>query len=54
VAGRALVESVYLLTAPVTAAAGLVLVLGGLCAGTLGLTAPSSARAPGSGPLAER
>jgi len=40
VAGRALVESVYLLTAPVTAAAGLLLVLGGLCGGTLGLLVP--------------
>ena len=30
---RMLVESLYLLTAPVTAAAGLLLVLGGLCAG---------------------
>src|ERR1035441_865972 len=34
---RTLVESLYLLTAPVTAAAGLLLVLGGLCAGTAGL-----------------
>ena len=33
---RTLVESLYLLTAPVTAAAGLVLVLGGLCVGTAG------------------
>jgi signal transduction histidine kinase len=37
---RALVESLYLLTAPVTAAAGLLLVLGGLCAGALGLLVP--------------
>jgi len=34
---RTLVESLYLLTAPVTAAAGLLLVLGGLCAGMAGL-----------------
>jgi signal transduction histidine kinase len=37
---RTLVESLYLLTAPVTAAAGLLLVLGGLCAGTAGLLLP--------------
>ena len=37
---RALVESVYLLTAPLTAATGLLLTLGGLCAGTLGLLMP--------------
>ena len=37
---RTLVESLYLLTAPVTAAAGLLLVLGGLCAGTVGLLVP--------------
>jgi hypothetical protein len=35
-----LVESLYLLTAPVTAAAGLLLVLGGLCVGTVGLLLP--------------
>jgi signal transduction histidine kinase len=34
---RTLVESLYLLTAPVTAAAGLLLVLGGLCIGTVDL-----------------
>src|SRR5262249_34160556 len=33
---RTIVESLYLLTAPVIAAAGLLLVLGGLCAGTAG------------------
>ena len=33
-------ESLYLLTAPVTAAAGLPLVLGGLCAGMAGLLLP--------------
>ena len=37
---RTLVESLYLLTAPVTAAVGLLLVLGGLCAGTVGLLLP--------------
>jgi hypothetical protein len=37
---RTLVESLYLLTAPVTAAAGLLLVLGGLCVGTVGLLLP--------------
>ena len=37
---RTLVESLYLLTAPVIAAAGLLLVLGGLCAATVGLLVP--------------
>jgi hypothetical protein len=37
---RTLVESLYLLTAPATAAAGLLLVLGGLCAGTASLLWP--------------
>jgi signal transduction histidine kinase len=37
---RTLVESLYLLTAPVIAAAGLLLVLGGLCAGAAGLLLP--------------
>jgi signal transduction histidine kinase len=37
---RTLVESLYLLTAPVIAAAGLLLVLGGLFAGTFGLLLP--------------
>jgi len=35
VARRTLVESLYLLTAPVIAAAGLLLVLGGLCVATV-------------------
>jgi signal transduction histidine kinase len=39
-ARRTLVESLYLLTAPATAAAGLLLVLGGLCVGTVGLLLP--------------
>jgi signal transduction histidine kinase len=49
---RTLAESVYLLTAPVTAAAGLLLVLAGLCAGMAGLllrggsSIPSGALAP--------
>jgi hypothetical protein len=37
---RTLVESLYLLTAPVTAAIGLLLVLGGLGVGMLGLLLP--------------
>ena len=37
---RTLVESLYLLTAPMTAAVGLLLVLGGLCAGAVGLLVP--------------
>jgi signal transduction histidine kinase len=37
---RTLVESLYLLTAPVTAAIGLLLVLGGLCACAVGLLVP--------------
>jgi signal transduction histidine kinase len=37
---RTLVESLYLLTAPVTAAAGLLLAFGGLCVATVGLLVP--------------
>ena len=37
---RTLVESLYLLTAPLSAAVGLLLTLVGLCAGTLGLLIP--------------
>ncbi|MFI7644657.1 sensor domain-containing protein [Micromonospora sp. NPDC049460] len=37
---RTVVESLYLLTAPVTAAAGLLLVLTGLCVGAVGLLLP--------------
>jgi signal transduction histidine kinase len=37
---RTLVESLYLLTAPVTAMAGLLVVLGGLCVATAGLLVP--------------
>ena len=40
VARRTLVESLYLPTAPVTAVAGLLLVVGGLCAGAVGLLVP--------------
>ena len=43
---RTLVESLYLLTAPVIAAAGLLLVLGGLCAGTVGLLVPGGSPVP--------
>ena len=41
---RTIVESLYLLTAPVTAAAGLLLVLGGLCAGAVGWLVPGGSR----------
>ncbi len=37
---RTVVESLYLLTAPVTAAVGLLAVLGGLCVGAVGLLLP--------------
>src|ERR1700680_3756279 len=49
---RTVMESLYLLTAPVTAAAGLLLVLGGLCVGTAGLLLPGGAagRAGGLAP----
>src|SRR5215472_422878 len=43
---RTLVESLYLLTAPVTAAAGLLLALGGLCAGTGGSRVVAAVLAP--------
>ena len=43
---RTLVESLYLLTAPVTAAAGLLLVLGGLCVGTARLLWPGGSPVP--------
>jgi signal transduction histidine kinase len=43
---RTLVESLYLLTAPVTAAAGLLVVLGGLCAGTARLLLPGGSPVP--------
>ena len=51
VARRTFVESVYLLTAPVTAAVGLLLVFGGLCVGTVGLLVPGGSRV-GAGGLA--
>jgi hypothetical protein len=41
---RTLLESLYLLTAPVTASAGLLLALGGLCAGTAGSLSPGGSR----------
>lgn len=37
---RTLAESLYLLTAPAIAAAGLLVVLGGLCVATVGLLVP--------------
>ena len=43
---RTLVESLYLLTAPVTAVTGLLLVLGGLCAGTVALLRPGRSPVP--------
>jgi signal transduction histidine kinase len=43
---RTLLESLYLLTAPVTAAAGLLLVLGGLCAATASLLWPGGPPVP--------
>ena len=42
---RTVVESLYLLTGSVTAAAGLLLVLGGLCVGTVGLLLPGGSPA---------
>jgi signal transduction histidine kinase len=54
VAQRTLVESLYLLTAPVTAAAGLLLVLGGLCAGAVGLLVPGGSRLQAGGPALAR
>jgi signal transduction histidine kinase len=50
-ARRTLVESLYLLTAPVIAFVGLLLVLGGLCVATLGLLRPGKPR-PAAGALA--
>jgi signal transduction histidine kinase len=41
---RAVVESLYLLTAPVSAAVGVVLVFGGLCAGTMVSLLPGRSR----------
>jgi signal transduction histidine kinase len=41
---RTLMESLYLLTAPLTAAAGLLLVLAGLCVGSVGLLVPGGSR----------
>jgi signal transduction histidine kinase len=50
-ARRTLVESLYLLTAPVIAFVGLLLVLGGLCLATVGLLRPRKPR-PAAGVLA--
>ncbi|MEV6402793.1 sensor domain-containing protein [Streptomyces bobili] len=41
IARRTVVESVYLVTAPLSAAVGLLLVVGGLCVGTVGSLLPS-------------
>src|SRR5215472_9574618 len=41
---RTIVESLYLLTAPVIAATGLLLVLGGLCAATVAWLLPGGSR----------
>jgi signal transduction histidine kinase len=46
---RTVVESLYLLTAPVTAAAGLLAVLGGLCVGAVGLLLPDGSPVVGRG-----
>ena len=46
---RTLVESLYLLTAPLTAAVGLLLMLGGLCAGAVGLLVPGGSRVAAGG-----
>src|ERR1700722_12409802 len=44
---RTLVESLYLLTGPVTATAGLLLALGGLCAWTISSLFPGGSRVTG-------
>jgi hypothetical protein len=49
-ARRTLVESLYLLTAPVIAFVGLLLVLGGVCLATVGLLRPGKSR-PAAGAL---
>jgi signal transduction histidine kinase len=46
---RTLAESLYLLTAPVTAAAGLLLVFGGLCVATAGSLVPGGSAAAARG-----
>jgi signal transduction histidine kinase len=46
---RTLVESLYLLTAPLIAVAGLLVVLGGLCAGAVGLLLPGGSRLAAGG-----
>jgi signal transduction histidine kinase len=51
---RTLLESVYLLTAPVTAAVGLLLVVAGLCVGSVGLLAPGGSRLVAGGPALAR
>ena len=55
---RTLAESVYLLTAPVTAAAGLLAVLAGLCVAAAGVLVPAPVagrgRRPGPGAVGRR
>lgn len=51
---RTLVESLYLLTAPVSAVAGLLLVIGALCAGTAGSLLPRGSRLAARGLAAAR
>jgi signal transduction histidine kinase len=46
---RTLLESLYLLTAPLTAAAGLLLMVGGLCAAAIGVLLPGESRLPAGG-----
>jgi signal transduction histidine kinase len=46
---QTLVESLYLLTAPVTVAAGLLLVFAGVCAGAVGLLVPGGSRVAAGG-----
>jgi signal transduction histidine kinase len=46
---RTLAESLYLLTAPVTAVVGLLLVVGGLAAGAVGLLVPGGSRLAAAG-----
>ncbi|MEV5967087.1 sensor domain-containing protein [Kribbella sp. NPDC051952] len=46
---RTVVDSLYLLTAPLTAAAGLLAVLGGLCVGAVGLLLPTGSQVVAGG-----
>jgi signal transduction histidine kinase len=51
---RTLAESLYLLTAPVTAAAGLLVMVGGLCVATVGLLVPGGSPVAAGGRAAAR